>query len=87
MYERIEASCDVHDTDNHDTIAIPTNHPTYARELVPARRKTVAKTKQPLDAGETFPSYEVALVDGRSVRIPDQLDKEYNVLLIYRGSW
>lgn len=49
--------------------------------------KTVAKTKQPLDAGETFPSYEVAMVDGRSVRIPDQLDKEYNVLLIYRGSW
>ena len=47
----------------------------------------MAKTKQPLDAGEKFPTYNVALVDGQTLRIPDQLQNEYTVLLIYRGSW
>lgn len=47
----------------------------------------MATTKQPLDAGDVFPAYDITLVDGRALHIPDQLDNEYNVLLIYRGSW
>ena len=47
----------------------------------------MATTKQPLDAGEDFPSYDIAMVDGRTLRIPGALDKDYNVLLIYRGWW
>ena len=47
----------------------------------------MAITKQPLDAGAVFPGYSVELVDGRTFRIPDQLDQEYSILLIYRGSW
>ena len=47
----------------------------------------MAITKQPLDAGELFPAYDITLVDGRTLRIPDQLNNEYSILLIYRGSW
>ncbi len=47
----------------------------------------MATTKQPLDAGEVFPAYDTKLVDGSTLRIPDQLSNEYNVLLFYRGWW
>ena len=40
-----------------------------------------------LDAGEVFPSTSLQLVDGRTVRLPDDLATDYAVVLFYRGHW
>jgi peroxiredoxin len=40
-----------------------------------------------LDAGETLPTLDLKLVGGDSVRLPDQVDSPYAVILFYRGHW
>ena len=40
-----------------------------------------------LDAGDSFPEYVVNTVDGRTLKVPQDLPGEYAVLLFYRGSW
>ncbi|MGE5302083.1 MAG: hypothetical protein ACM3TN_02070 [Alphaproteobacteria bacterium] len=42
---------------------------------------------QQLNAGDLFPEYAVQIVDGRVLRIPQDLSGEYSVLLFYRGAW
>jgi peroxiredoxin len=41
----------------------------------------------PLDAGDRFPTLNLTLTDGRSVRLPGELPHAYNVVLINRGAW
>ena len=40
-----------------------------------------------LNTGDLFPEYLVKFVDGRTLRIPQELSGEYSVLLFYRGHW
>jgi peroxiredoxin len=40
-----------------------------------------------LNVGDSFPDYEVRVVDGRTLRLPRDLTGEYSVLLFYRGGW
>ena len=40
-----------------------------------------------LDAGDAFPTTTLRLVDGGSVRLPEDLDSDYAVVLFYRGHW
>lgn len=40
-----------------------------------------------LDAGDMFPEYIVNTVDGRTLKVPQDLSGEYSVILFYRGSW
>jgi peroxiredoxin len=40
-----------------------------------------------LDIGDVFPSFELNLVGGRTVTVPDDLGGLYRVILFYRGHW
>ena len=40
-----------------------------------------------LDASDMFPEYIVNTVDGRTLKVPQDLSGEYSVILFYRGSW
>lgn len=40
-----------------------------------------------LDTDDLFPEMELYLVSGGLMRIPQELDDEYAVFLIYRGYW
>ncbi len=40
-----------------------------------------------LDAGDAFPSTPLQLVDGSTVRLPEDLTTDYAVVLFYRGHW
>lgn len=40
-----------------------------------------------LNAGDIFPEYTVKVVDGRTLRLPNDLTGEYAVLIFYRGIW
>jgi len=40
-----------------------------------------------LNTGDVFPEYVVDTVDGRTLHIPQDLSKEYSVLIFYRGGW
>ena len=40
-----------------------------------------------LDAGDMFPEYIVNTVDGRTLKVPQDLSGEYSVIIFYRGSW
>ena len=40
-----------------------------------------------LNVGQTFPDFEVSTVDGKTLKIPEDLAGEYSVLLFYRGGW
>jgi peroxiredoxin len=40
-----------------------------------------------LNTGDSFPEYQVRTVDGRTLRIPQDLSGEYSVLIFYRGGW
>ena len=40
-----------------------------------------------LDAGATFPSVELKLTQGGTVRLPDDIASDYAVVLFYRGHW
>ena len=40
-----------------------------------------------LNPGDRFPSYTVALTDGRKLNIPEDLQGEYAVIIFYRGIW
>jgi peroxiredoxin len=40
-----------------------------------------------LQQGDRFPSLALKLVDGSTVRIPDEMPGRYAVLLFYRGHW
>ena len=40
-----------------------------------------------LDAGDRFPTLELALIDGRRLVLPDDLSRPYNVVLVNRGAW
>jgi hypothetical protein len=48
--------------------------------------KEIPMAKQLLP-GESFPSYTVQTVDGRSLDIPADLTGEYAVIIFYRGVW
>ena len=43
--------------------------------------------KTPLHPGEPFPTLTVALPEGRTLHLPDNLAGHYGVVLFYRGSW
>ena len=43
--------------------------------------------KTPLRPGDPFPTLTVALPEGRTLRLPDNLVGHYGVVLFYRGSW
>jgi hypothetical protein len=40
-----------------------------------------------LNASDFFPEYRVQTVDGRTLRLPDDLSGEYSALIFYRGGW
>jgi hypothetical protein len=40
-----------------------------------------------LGIGDTFPKMTIALVDGRTLDLPDGLDAKYRIILFYRGHW
>ena len=40
-----------------------------------------------LNAGDSFPSLTLKLVDGGALALPDRLDSSYSVVLFYRGHW
>lgn len=40
-----------------------------------------------LGVGATFPTFPLALVDGRTITLPGQLEGRYRVILFYRGHW
>jgi|APPan5920702752_1055751.scaffolds.fasta_scaffold02874_2 peroxiredoxin len=40
-----------------------------------------------LNTGDVFPEYVVETVDGRRLHIPQDLSKEYSVVIFYRGGW
>lgn len=40
-----------------------------------------------LDAGDALPSLDLKLAGGGSVRLPDEVDSAYGVVLFYRGHW
>ena len=52
----------------------------------PIPRKEEGMTRQ-LDAGDMLPEYIVNTVDGRTLKVPQDLSGEYSVILFYRGSW
>jgi len=41
----------------------------------------------PLKPGEEFPPFEVAIVDGRRISVPTDLEGEFAILLFYRAWW
>ena len=43
--------------------------------------------EQRLNAGDSFPEYIVKTVDGKTLKVPQDLPGEYAVLLFYRGGW
>ncbi len=40
-----------------------------------------------LNVGDLFPEYSVQSVQGKLLHIPEDLSREYSVLLFYRGHW
>ena len=40
-----------------------------------------------LQQGDHFPSMTFKLMDGGTIRIPDDAPSRYTVLLFYRGHW
>lgn len=40
-----------------------------------------------LNPGDPFPSYIVAVTDGRILNIPADFKGEYAVIIFYRGIW
>jgi hypothetical protein len=40
-----------------------------------------------LDGGDVFPSTTLKLVGGGSVRLPEDLETPFGVILFYRGFW
>jgi hypothetical protein len=40
-----------------------------------------------LQQGDRFPSLTLNLVDGGTIRLPDQVPTRYAAVLFYRGHW
>lgn len=40
-----------------------------------------------LGIGAAFPELSIDLVDGGEMRLPDDLNAKYRVILFYRGHW
>ena len=40
-----------------------------------------------LGPGDKFPHYTVPTADGRELNIPADIEREYAVILFYRGIW
>ncbi len=40
-----------------------------------------------LQQGDRFPSLDLKLVDGGTIRLPDEMPGRYAALLFYRGHW
>jgi peroxiredoxin len=40
-----------------------------------------------LQQGDRFPAISLKLLDGSTVRLPDEAPSRYTVLLTYRGHW
>ncbi len=40
-----------------------------------------------LAAGQTFPSTVIALSDGSAMRLPDDMNDGWKVIVFYRGIW
>ena len=40
-----------------------------------------------LDTGDPFPSMTFSLLGGRRLRVPDDFDHPFQVILFYRGHW
>jgi peroxiredoxin len=40
-----------------------------------------------LNAGDSFPTMTLNLVDGGNLELPDGLDAKWKVILFYRGHW
>jgi hypothetical protein len=42
---------------------------------------------QKLDGGDVFPSTSLNLVGGGSIRLPEDLETPFGMILFYRGHW
>ena len=42
---------------------------------------------QKLGVGDRFPDMTLTLAGGGTVRLPDDLSSDYNLILFYRGHW
>lgn len=40
-----------------------------------------------LDSGDAFPGLDLTLIDGSRLRVPADLSRPYNVVLVNRGAW
>jgi peroxiredoxin len=40
-----------------------------------------------LTPGDPFPSFSINLTDGRTLTIPNDLRRDYAVIIYYRGIW
>ncbi|MEM7031957.1 MAG: hypothetical protein AAF629_20555 [Chloroflexota bacterium] len=40
-----------------------------------------------LDMGDRFPLLTISLADGKSIKLPDDLQAPQTILLLYRGKW
>lgn len=40
-----------------------------------------------LDTGDKFPAMTLNLVGGGTLKLPDDLDAKFSVVLFYRGHW
>jgi len=40
-----------------------------------------------IDTNQPFPELRLQLVDGRTLRVPAELEPGWQVLLFYRGHW
>jgi peroxiredoxin len=40
-----------------------------------------------LQQGDRFPALTLKLVDGSTIRLPDQMPTRYAAVLFYRGHW
>lgn len=57
------------------------------RKFVQSKNNRMELMAQQLNSADVFPEYLVKSVDGRTLRIPQDLSGEYSVILFYRGGW
>jgi peroxiredoxin len=47
----------------------------------------MARIGTPLDNLEMFPAFELQLITGDRVQLPEATEDRFGVVLFYRGSW
>ena len=70
-------------------------NPVGGEILMERRYVTLRRTLIPVDtimanklyAGDVFPSLTIDIVGGGSMRIPEDMDAKYKIIMFYRGHW